>query len=182
VLEAVQLGELFCGYGYGPARKLHYSLGFSGPTGAPDRTAKTRCFYENSVPISDDRFHGHELLTRKDNSSPVLRRVSEFVAYELGPKDRISVSGLGNINAHSLFGSQANKHTRHVFAFSADVSLSELISSDPLGPTDPCFNNLLCAQWNPFSSFSPSRSPTESFATTQDLHRWPAQVGLTPAP
>ncbi|KAG8170690.1 hypothetical protein JTE90_000093 [Oedothorax gibbosus] len=47
------------------------SLGFSRANrGAPD-TARTRCFYENSVPISgraDSR--DRQLLQRKDNSSP----------------------------------------------------------------------------------------------------------------
>ncbi|KAG8156226.1 hypothetical protein JTE90_012441 [Oedothorax gibbosus] len=112
------------------------SLGFSRANrGAPD-TARDRCFYENSVPISgraDSR--DTNSYKEKNNSSPVLRRrLRVRLRYRLGPEGPISVSGWGILTPFP-FGRQRDKH-EHVFAFRETLARNGFLRS--LRPTDPC--------------------------------------------
>ncbi|KAG8171805.1 hypothetical protein JTE90_023059 [Oedothorax gibbosus] len=99
---------------------LHYLPRiFKGQTeGRTGHRKRTRCFYENSVPISgraDSRTT--KLLQRKDNSPGSPSTSPSFgCVTALGTEGPISVSGLGNINPIP-FRSAARQNTSMVFAF-----------------------------------------------------------------
>ncbi|KAG8171709.1 hypothetical protein JTE90_026240 [Oedothorax gibbosus] len=76
------------------------SLGFSRANrGAPDAARDAVLLRDRRPYLRTSRFQGHELLQRKDNSSPVLPSTSpsSVALAALGPEGPISVSGLGNI-------------------------------------------------------------------------------------
>ncbi|KAG8156022.1 hypothetical protein JTE90_007022, partial [Oedothorax gibbosus] len=77
------------------------SLGFSRANrGAPDTARDAVLLREQRPYLRTSRFQGHELLQRKDNSSPgpPSTSPSSVALPHLVPKGPISVSGLGNIN------------------------------------------------------------------------------------
>ncbi|KAG8171227.1 hypothetical protein JTE90_000689, partial [Oedothorax gibbosus] len=83
---------------YGPARTLHYLLGFKGQRGAPD-TAETRCFTRTASLSPDEPIPGTRTSYKEKITLPrVPVDVSEFGALRTWPEGPISVSGWRNIN------------------------------------------------------------------------------------
>ncbi|KAG8171339.1 hypothetical protein JTE90_005691 [Oedothorax gibbosus] len=128
--------------------------------------------------LRTSRFQGHELLQRKDNSSPgpPSTSPSSVALPHLVPKDLSPCPGWGILTPFP-FGRQRDKH-EHVFAF-RQTSRFGTDFSDPLGPTDPCST---AVHMEPFSSFSPQGSHLSICYYHQDLHRWRLQAGSRPAP
>ncbi|KAG8155832.1 hypothetical protein JTE90_020360 [Oedothorax gibbosus] len=101
-------GDLAWDMGTEPARKLHYLPRISrAQQSAPD-PQETRCFYEHSVPISDEPIPGHELLQEKKLFPGSRRRLEFGCVPHLGPKDYLC-SGLGHIKPFFRVG-QRDKH------------------------------------------------------------------------
>ncbi|KAG8170813.1 hypothetical protein JTE90_010759 [Oedothorax gibbosus] len=74
------------------------SLGFSRANrGAPDTARDAVLLREQRPYLRTSRFQGHELLQRKDNSSPgpPSTSPSSVCVTALGPEGPISVSGFG---------------------------------------------------------------------------------------
>ncbi|KAG8157301.1 hypothetical protein JTE90_013638 [Oedothorax gibbosus] len=128
------------------------SLGFSRANrGAPDTARDAVLLREQRPYLRTSRFQGHELLQRKDNSSPgpPSTSPSSVALPHLVPKDLSPCPGWGILTPFP-FGRQRDKH-EHVFAF-RQTSRFGTDFSDPLGPTDPCST---AVHMEPFSSFSP---------------------------
>ncbi|KAG8175570.1 hypothetical protein JTE90_018863 [Oedothorax gibbosus] len=114
------------------------SLGFSRANrGAPDTARDAVLLREQRPYLRTSRFQGHELLQRKDNSSPGLPSTSpsSVALPHLVPKDLSPCPGWGILTPFP-FGRQRDKH-EHVFAF-RQTSRFGTDFSDPLGQTDPC--------------------------------------------
>ncbi|KAG8171649.1 hypothetical protein JTE90_000468 [Oedothorax gibbosus] len=155
------------------------SLGFSRANrGAPDTARDAVLLREQRPYLRTSRFQGHELLQRKDNSSPgpPSTSPSSVALPHLVPKDLSPCPGWGILTPFP-FGRQRDKH-EHVFAF-RQTSRFGTDFSDPLGPTDPCST---AVHMEPFSSFSPQDSHLSICYYHQDLHRWRLQAGSRPAP
>ncbi|KAG8171513.1 hypothetical protein JTE90_017345 [Oedothorax gibbosus] len=155
------------------------SLGFSRANrGAPDTARDAVLLREQRPYLRTSRFQGHELLQRKDNSSPgpPSTSPSSVALPHLVPKDLSPCPGWGILTPFP-FGRQRDKH-EHVFAF-RQTSRFGTDFSDPLGPTDPCST---AVHMEPFSSFSPQGSHLSICYYHQDLHRWRLQAGSRPAP
>ncbi|KAG8171207.1 hypothetical protein JTE90_003508 [Oedothorax gibbosus] len=155
---------------YGPARKLHYLPRiFKGQQRRTGHRKRRGAFTRTRPYLRTSRFQGHELLQRKDNSSPgpPSTSPSSVALPHFGPEGPISVSGLGNINPIP-FRSGSETNTSMCFAF-RQTSRFGTDFSDPLGPTDPCST---AVHMEPFSSFSPQGSHLSICYYHQDLHRW----------
>ncbi|KAG8171459.1 hypothetical protein JTE90_021685 [Oedothorax gibbosus] len=122
--------------------------------GAPDTARDAVLLREQRPYLRTSRFQGHELLQRKDNSSPgpPSTSPSSVALPHLVPKDLSPCPGWGILTPFP-FGRQRDKH-EHVFAF-RQTSRFGTDFSDPLGPTDPCST---AVHMEPFSSFSPQGS------------------------
>ncbi|KAG8166297.1 hypothetical protein JTE90_023595 [Oedothorax gibbosus] len=167
--------ETCCGYGYGPARKLHYLPGFSRANRGAPTPQETRCFYENSVPISgradsrDTNSYKEKItLPRVPPRSPVR------CVPHLGPQGPISVSRVGNINPIPF--RSAGTNTSMFLRLGGDSRFGTDFS-DPLGPTTH-FN--CCSHGKPPSSFSP-QAPLDICYYHQN-RTGAAPGGLTPGP
>ncbi|KAG8156135.1 hypothetical protein JTE90_010341 [Oedothorax gibbosus] len=126
---------------------------------------KRRGAFTRTASLSpDEPIPGHELLQRKDNSSPgpPSTSPSSVALPHLVPKDLSPCPGWGILTPFP-FGRQRDKH-EHVFAF-RQTSRFGTDFSDPLGPTDPCST---AVHMEPFSSFSPQGSHL-IFATTTKI-------------
>ncbi|KAG8171796.1 hypothetical protein JTE90_021813 [Oedothorax gibbosus] len=105
----------------GTDRHENYTISpriFKGQQRRTGHRKRRGCFLREQRPyLRTSRFQGHELLQRKDNSSPGPPSTSsEFgCVTALGPEGPISVSGWGILTPFP-FGRQRDKH-EHVFAF-----------------------------------------------------------------
>jgi hypothetical protein len=164
----------------GTARHENYtiSLGFARVgRGAPD-TARAAVLLRDQRPyLRMIRFQGHELLQRKEISSPgpPSTSPSSVASPHLVPKDLSPCPGWGILTPFP-FGQQRDKH---VACFYKSTSRFETDFSDSLGPTDPCST---AVHMEPFSNFSPQGSHLSICYYNQDLHRWRLQAGSRPAP
>ncbi|KAG8170679.1 hypothetical protein JTE90_011851, partial [Oedothorax gibbosus] len=144
--------------------------------GAPDTARDAVLLREQRPYLRTSRFQGHELLQRKDNSSPgpPSTSPSSVALPHLVPKDLSPCPGWGILTPFP-FGRQRDKH-EHVFAF-RQTSRFGTDFSDPLGPTDPCST---AVHMEPFSSFSPQGSHLSILLLPPRSAPVAAPGGLTP--
>ncbi|KAG8170972.1 hypothetical protein JTE90_002691 [Oedothorax gibbosus] len=138
---------------------------------------KRRCAFTRTASLSpDEPIPGNTNSYKEKITLPGSSvDVSEFgCVTALGPEGPISVSGLGNINPIP-FRSQRDKH-EHVFAF-RQTSRFGTDFSDPLGPTDPCFN---CCSHGTLLQLQSSRLSLEYLLLPPRSAPVAAPGGLTP--
>ncbi|GIX73937.1 hypothetical protein CDAR_106881 [Caerostris darwini] len=155
------------------------SLGFArADRSAPDTARAAVLLREQRPYLRTSRFQGHELLQRKDNSSPGLPSTSpsSVALPHSSPRALSPCPGWGILTPFP-FGRQRDEHTcrgRHL-----SMSRFRTDFSDPLGPTDPCST---AVHMEPFSNFSPQGSHLSICYYHQDLHQRRLQAGSRPAP
>ncbi|KAG8170547.1 hypothetical protein JTE90_022083 [Oedothorax gibbosus] len=114
------LNETAADIGYGPARKLHISIGFSRANRAHRHRKRRGLLHENRHLSRTSRFPGDTNLTKKRKNLPgSVGRLGVRLRYRTGPKD-LAPCRVGEYNPIP-FRSQRDQ-TRACVAFSADVS------------------------------------------------------------
>ncbi|KAG8156202.1 hypothetical protein JTE90_019975, partial [Oedothorax gibbosus] len=142
------------------------------------RTPKKRAVLlrEQRPYLRTSRFQGHELLQRKDNSSPgPRRRLLSVCVTALGPEGPISVSGLGNINPFPFVGSETNTSMCLRFGGTSRFGRGFLRS---LRTALTHFSTAV--HMEPFSSFSPQGFSLEYLLLPPRSAPVAAPGGLTP--